>query len=92
VGDYAVDITYTKQSIAAGVRLYEGLERFQYNLKDWQMTLPRFALLHLNNLPDVRGLGTITWRNYQGLTVVVAARPVTRPVTSVRVYRHVQLW
>lgn len=86
--DYAIDINYTKSGLATGVRLHEGLEKYNYSLDDWPIILPRVGLLHIVTLPDVRGLTTITWRNYQGLTLSVASQRVQGPVTAVRVYKR----
>lgn len=86
-GDYAIWINYTKAGIATGVRLFEGLEACNYSLDDWPTILPRVGLLHVITLPDTRGLTTITWRNYQGLTISIASQRVGGPVTAVRVYK-----
>jgi hypothetical protein len=83
-GHYAIWINYTKAGIATGVRLFEGLEEYNYSLDDWPTILPRVGLLHVITLPDTRGLTTITWRNYQGLTISVASQRVGGPVTAVR--------
>ena len=87
--EYVIDINYNKVGIATGVRLFEGLEQFQYSLDDWPEILPRFWLLHVITLPDSRGLSTITWRNYQGLTISVATHPGGKYVSAVRVYKKV---
>ncbi|NOK63402.1 MAG: hypothetical protein GFH27_549347n43 [Chloroflexi bacterium AL-W] len=85
--DYAIWINYTKSGIATGVHLFEGLEAENYSFNDWPIILPRIGLLHVINLPDTRGLTTITWRNYQGLTISIASQRVGGPITAVRVYK-----
>ncbi len=85
--DYGIEINYTKGGIATGVRLFEGLEKYAYSFDDWPIILPRVGLLHIVRLPDMRGLGAITWRDYQGLTVSIASQRVGSPITAVRVHK-----
>jgi hypothetical protein len=85
--DYVIDINYNKSGIATSIRLFEGLEQYNYSLDDWPIILPRVGLLHVVTLPDIRGETSIIWRNYQGLTIKVASQRVGGPVTAVRVYK-----
>lgn len=87
-GDYTLDINYDKSGVAKGIRLCEGLEQYNYALDDWPDILPRVGLLHVTRLPDTRGITTIAWRNYHGLTIAVASQRVNGPVTAVRVHKR----
>lgn len=86
--DYAIEINYDKSGSAKGIRLFEGLEKYNYSLDDWPSILPRVGLLHVITLPDIRGITAVIWREYQGLTIKVASQRVGGAVTAVRIYKR----
>jgi len=85
--DYILSLTYDRQGIAKSVRI-EGLSKHGFSLYDWFQVLYRLGI-SVGTMPDVIGIMSATWRNYNGYNITIALDRVDGVVNIVRIYKNV---